>query len=374
MIADYPDSPDKIDGGVQAVTRYLADTLAPMDGIDLYVLSFRHGINSVARQQVGSFEHILIPYARFATLSAYATDQRILNRCLAAIEPDIVHSQGGGHQGILAKRSGYPVVTTIHGILTQEANHFEQLRRRIRTRIQGWIANYYCIRRAEHTILISPYVADFYGSTLHGESYFIPNPIDDSFFDVHRKAESNRVLFVGKLYSLKGVRDLVAAVAMCSSADKITLVLAGSLDDESYVRELEGDVHELGLDNAVEFRGILPTSELLSEFSKSTCLVLPSYQETAPMVVQEAMAAGVPVIASNICGIPHQIEHQETGYLFTPGNRHELAGLLDMVLQNEAIREEVSIAARAKANSSFRASNIAKRTLEVYQTVLREDQ
>ena len=370
MLADYPEDVERIDGGVQAVTSYLVSALAEMPEIELHVLSFKLGINRAAVVNETKFVRYSIPYGRFGTLTRFKKDQAHLDAFLDEIRPDVVHSQGGGHQGILARRAGYPTVVTIHGILTQEAKFLPGVRRRTRTRIQGWLGERLYIRRATHTILISRYVADHYGNALSGKRYLIPNPVDSRYFNASRRETPGRILFAGRLYALKGVKDLLHVVSRMRNFDNLQLVLAGSLADNAYVRELKADVARLGLKNIVEFRGILGRKQFLEELSRCACLVLPSYQETAPMVVQEAMACGVPVVASNIGGIPYQVRDGQTGFLVSPGDIDGLTDRLTTLLSDATMRAAFGKAARKRAEDEYRASTIARKTIDVYRDML----
>ena len=371
MIADYPESDRQIDGGVQAVTKYLVDAMAQMPEIELHVLSFKPGKDSAAVKEEQGFVRYLIPYSRLGVITGFRNDQANLNAFLDNIGPDVVHSQGGGHQGILASRTDYPTVVTIHGILTQEIRFLPKFRQRIRTHLQVWLGERRYIRRATHTILISPYVADYYGAALSGKQYLIPNPIDTRFFNVERRETNGRILFLGRLCQRKGVKELLRAISGVAKTDDLRVVLAGSLADKKYVSELKADIARAGLTNIVDFRGILDSSEILEELALCACLVLPSYQETAPMVIQEAMACGVPVIASNICGIPHQIDDGKTGFLVPAGHIDVLADKLRTLLSDRALREEFSRAARMRAENEYRATTVARKTISVYEDILR---
>jgi glycosyltransferase involved in cell wall biosynthesis len=370
MITDHPESNERIDGGVQAVASYLVNAITELQEIDLHVLSFRLGSEGVTVTKEPNFTRYSLPFSRFGTLTAFARDQAVLNACLADIRPDIVHSQGGGHHGIVAIRSGYPTVVTVHGILAKEANFLPGIRRRMRSRFQGWMADYYCVRRASHTILISPYVASHYGSALSGKQYLIPNPVHRRFFDVVRRETPGRILFAGRLYALKGVKDLLNSVSRITKSEQLRVVLAGSVTDERYVNELRAEASRLNMTDIVDFRGILRGGELLEEFSRCACLVLPSYQETAPMVIQEAMASGLPVVASNICGIPYQVDDGNSGFLFPPGDIDALAHSLSTLLSDQSLRERFSAAGRRRAEREYRAEAIARKTLDVYREMI----
>ena len=370
MIADYPETANQINGGVQAVTSYLVHAMTQFPEIELHLLSFRLGIDHISVIEEPNYVRYSIPFARFGTLTGFIRDQANLNTCLATIQPDIVHSQGGGHQGIVAKRTNFPTVVTIHGTISQEAKFLPGLGRRMRTRIQGWIGERHYIRRASHTILISPYVADHYGPTLSGKRYLIPNPIDPQFFRVVRRETAGRILFLGRLYALKGIKDLLLAISKIANNSDLHVVLAGSVEDQEYVNELKALVTRLNLTRIVDFRGLLNTEELLEELSLCACLVLPSYQETAPMVIQEAMASGVPVVASNICGIPYQVDDGNTGFLVPPGDVEALAARLSTLLSNTTMRKQFGEAAKLRAENEYQAATVAGKTLDVYKDML----
>ena len=370
MIADHPGPGAPIDGGVQAVTRYLADAMCGFPDIELHVLRFRSGITSTSEIEGPGYILHSLPSSRGGTLNGYRADQAVLNHRLRSIRPDLVHSQGGGHYGILAMRSGYPAVLTIHGILAQEAKFERGFRRRFRMWVQARMEEYHCIRRAEHTILISPYVAELFGSRLTGQRYLIPNPVDPAFFSLPRTEVRGTVLFAGRLNARKGVQDLIQSFSVLRDIPSARLVLAGSTSDSRYVSELEAQVARLRLTEAVEFRGALSLTDFKSALSECTCLVLPSYQETAPMVIQEAMASGAPVVATNICGMPYQVDHGNTGYLFTPGRTDTLADHLKSLLTQPELCRALGAAGKEKAEAEYRSTSVAARTRDVYLRVL----
>ena len=372
MLADLPREPGRIDGGVQAVTSYLVQGLAAFDDIELHIVAF-----GSERQESGirtADGHYLyrFPFARLGTLTGFRRDQKCLDDLVERVGADLVHSQGGGFHGILASRSPVPAVVTIHGILRQEADLLGSRRRRLRTRAQAWLGERHYVRKAQHTIVISPYISKYYGSALKGQSYFIPNPVAPCFFDLRRRPEAGRVLFAGRLYALKGVKDLVAAAGSLRAAGLKELVLAGSTSDSGYVDELRKEAERNDIAAKVSFRGILPTEELLEELARCTCLVLPSYQESAPMVIQEAMAAGVPVIATDVGGIRYQVEDGVSGFLVRPGDPMGLARTLERVLGDRSLANAVSAAARERAEETFRASEVARMTTDVYKSIVGE--
>jgi glycosyltransferase involved in cell wall biosynthesis len=88
------------------------------------------------------------------------------------------------------------------------------------------------------------------------------------------------------------------------------------------------------------------------------------------MVIQQAMAAGLPVIATGVGGIPYQLEHGRTGLLCNPGDSRALGALLRMTDQEAGLMHEMGRAAREEAARRFRASEVASATLGVYESSL----
>ena len=370
MIADLPGAGEAIDGGVQAVSSYLVRALGVMPGVELHVIRLRMGVQVHRRYQRDGYVLHVLPMRRFGTVTKFFQDQCALNRCLASIRPDIVHSQGAGYYGILANRTTYPVVVTIHGILAQEVRFQPELRFRARAALQARMSDRVCIRGARHTIMISEYVAHHYGDALSGEKYLIPNPVDDRFFGIRRNDTGRKILYAGRIRKLKGVTDLLRAVASLPSRDRLEVVLAGSMADEGYVKEVRAMCARLGIEDNIKLPGLLDTDQLTRELAECACLVLPSYQENAPMVVQEAMAAGVPVIASRVGGVPFQVEDGRTGFLYEAGDVAALAAHLDELMSSRELRDRIGAAAKSFADERFRAAQVAERTLEVYRRVL----
>jgi glycosyltransferase involved in cell wall biosynthesis len=369
MIAEYPRDLQSIDGGVQAVTAYLVAELIKSPDIDLHVVTFDAQTRSPEHIQEKGFHRYLLPAQRLGIVTRWALDFMLLQKCLRRIDPAVVHAQGAGVDGFLAVRSAYPSIVTVHGMIGEDAKYMSGIVARTRHTLHSLITEKYCARHATRTILISPYVREYYGALLRGTSHFIPNPVNQKFYDVERRNVPGRILFAGRLIPRKGVTDLFDAFAMVRTRVDARLVLAGSLSDKSYVRGLRRQARVLNIESAIEFRGLLQEHELLDEFSRASLLVLPSHQETAPMVIQQAMAASVPVVATRICGVPYQIDHGRTGYLFAPGDVRALAGYVEQLVTDEPARIRMASAARAKAISEYRAEQVAAQTLSVYRAL-----
>jgi glycosyltransferase involved in cell wall biosynthesis len=370
MIADYPLDRDRIDGGVQAVVTYLVDALKDFSEIDLHIITFKRGSNRKLFQKRNGFYLHVLPKQRFGFSTFLFYDQFNLKRCLSRIKPHIVHAQGQGAPGYMALKSGYPAIVTFHGIIEEEVKYTTVFSRRIRTKLRSLLYERYCVKNASNTILISPYLEEYFGNNLQGTVHHIANPVKDAFFKLENSEEPGRILFAGRITPRKGVTDLLEALFIAKTERPVRLILAGSLSDSKYVQMVKSYVYGHGMENYVTFTDLLSESEILQEFALCSFLVLPSYQETAPMVIQQAMAAGKPVVASSICGIPHQVEDGATGLLFKPNDTATLSRHLEILLENHALRKAMGQKARQKAMLYYHANEVARETIRVYRHVL----
>jgi len=126
----------------------------------------------------------------------------------------------------------------------------------------------------------------------------------------------------------------------------------------------------LGIASVVKFAGLLSEPSLSREFALAEALVLPSFQETAPMVVQQAMAAGLAVVASAVGGIPSQVQHEVNGLLFPAGDTGRLSDLLARLKDEKDLSERLGRAAKAHAEANWRATAVANATIDVYRDML----
>ena len=220
--------------------------------------------------------------------------------------------------------------------------------------------------------MISPYVEKYFGKRLNAKTYFIPNPVKEDFFHMQNCEQANRVLFAGRIIPRKGIEDLIKALVIIKDKVNIKVVLAGSADvDGIYLNKITKYIQDNKISDKIIFLGHINERKILNEFSRCSLMVLPSYQETAPMVIQQAMAAAKPVIATRICGIPYQVDDGKTGLLYESGNVEELSKHLLTMLSDKELRKTMGEKAKVKAYSFFQASKVAESTMCVYDNIIK---
>lgn len=179
----------------------------------------------------------------------------------------------------------------------------------------------------------------------------IPFGIDaDSFKPISRR-KGKTVLFVGRLVEWKGARTLIRAIPLVLKKEpsaKFRVAGTGPLEGE-----LRALAKKLGVEESVEFMGAVPHERLVTLMSESALLAHPANErggrETLGMAVLEAMACGLPVIASRTGGLPFVLDEGRAGILVKPESEKELAGAIIKVLSDAPLREALGRKARQRA-------------------------
>jgi glycosyltransferase involved in cell wall biosynthesis len=377
MLGAYPLDATKISGGVQAAYSYLVKGLSQTQSIDLHILTIRPsgyaGADQVKQQNLTV--HFLPRYPRFERLRNYQNYQSIINAHLAKIYPDLIHAQDAGSDALVALRSGYPTVITIHGIRREDGKHYSSWTKKLRVYFDSFLTERYVVRHARHIIAISPYVTSYFKNILRPDVkvYFIPNAVDERFFIRAGFPDKHIILFAGRVIPRKRVMDLVQAFAQTLNQDPTAqLHIAGEISTEpAYVNLIKKWVREHDLDDHVRFLGPLSEMSVLQEFSNSSIVALPSAQETAPMVVAQAMAAGKPVVATCIGGVSEMVgEDSARGLLVNVGNIPDLTAALTRLLRNPGLQEKMGQNGRAFATENYDIGRVARHTIEVYHRIV----
>jgi glycosyltransferase involved in cell wall biosynthesis len=375
IVGDYPLDTAQIQGGVQAAFAYLVRGLSQIDGLQIHVLTLgspdRLGFDRIERD--GVTLHIIPVYPRFELARNYRTYQARLNAKLAQIQPDVVHAQDASNAAYVALRSAYPTVITVHGIWREDGKHRRSLYRRARNLLHSHMIERYNLRHTHHLIAISPYVVDYFASLLRPDArvYHVPNAIDQTYFDLADTSEGRTILYAGGVMLRKRALDLVYAFAQIAEQHpSAQLRIAGECSSEAtYAESVQRLIRKENLEERVHLLGPLPEDAILGEFASCDILALPSAQETTPMVIAQAMAAGKPVVATPVGGVPEMMRDGETGFLVGVGDIDGLAAALLRLLRDPELRDEMGRAGREFAIEYYRADLVARRTHNVYREI-----
>ena len=174
--------------------------------------------------------------------------------------------------------------------------------------------------------------------------------------------------FVGRLTADKGVSYLLQAVKLLAPHEQMDIMIIGDGDHENALRN-EADYLSIG--ERVHFFG--KRNDTPNLYAAMDVFVLPSLKEAFPIVVLEAMASGVPVIASRVGDIPYILGESECGILVEPGDVSGLLAAIQKLLGDQGAAQQMAFAGQQRVRSCFSSVAMARRYRELYVDV-REEQ
>jgi glycosyltransferase involved in cell wall biosynthesis len=348
----------------------LLQGFAELPGVEVHVVTCaRARMQSPGKLAPNIFFHsLLVPkIGWFRTL--YAGCIRAVRKKLAELGPDIVHGQGTERDcAITAIFSGFPNVLTIHGNMrliaqVNKAAPFSY----------WWLAaqlERFTLPRSRGVVCITRYTQQAV-APLTPRTWVVPNAVDSSFFgiDASPPAEATpRILCVGQICVRKNQNNFIRALDALADKRKFELVFLGQAwANRTYDEEF------LGLVRArpwCSHAGQANRQQLKERLQQATLLALPSLEDNCPMVVLEAMAAGVPVVAAKVGGVPDLIEEGKTGFFCDPLDAVSMRTAVETALANTQAAREIAALAKARARERFHPRVIARQHVEVYQQVL----
>jgi glycosyltransferase involved in cell wall biosynthesis len=374
MIGAYPLNPGMIVGGIESVTSTLLPALAAQDGIDhVTMLRFHSGRAPVRRRRESDKLDVIYLRGqnRLEALTRSILDVRQARRLVAELRPDIVHGQEIGWKGDIATQSSPNSVVTVHGLIHIETRLSQRgLRGKVRVRLMDDMVRR-VLRRAKVLISISDYDSRALGGLVHGRQVHIPNPIGREFFGLAPSAPTGpRLLYAGVMTRRKNIEGLLNAFAIAlRSVPAATLAVVGPHHDPAYAASVRAYARRLGLGGSVEFTGHVESGRLLAEIRQARAVVLFSREETAPTILAQAMAAGKPIVASRVGGIPEMVQNGENGWLVGSEDVAALAERMIAVLRDQPVALALGRRGHQIALERYEPTAVARRTVAAYEYV-----
>ncbi len=284
--------------------------------------------------------------------------------CVRQAAPDIVHGHGakGAAYARLATPSGGPVrVYTPHGgsLLFH------------RSTASGWF--YLTLekllnRRTDLLLFESAFIERLFREKIGKPAALwriVPNGVgDDEFAVVEPSADATDLLYIGELRTLKGVDVLLDAIAALRDRGlrlTATIVGAGVSGDD-----LRRQAAQSGLTELVRF---LPPMPARQAFARGRIMVVPSRAESFPYIVLEAAAAGKPLVATNVGGIPDMFGPL-AGRLIPPDNRSALESKLSEAVNDPHTTREAADLLRERVRTNFSLDDMVENGIDAYRAAV----
>lgn len=375
ILGSYSLHDNRISGGPEAVVVQLADGLRRLPGLEVHVFTVSGRVVQDSVQQRDGVTVHTLRLRRVPRWTLVRANARALAQAVRRSAPDIAHAHSAGTFADAALSSGAPAVITVHGVIRQEAQVFRRYgltwREQLSWRYEEWYERR-CLARAADVIAISPYVAEFYRGMTGARMHLVENPVAGAYFELPDATQPATILCAARIIRRKNVLGLLQAFAELRGRwPEARLRLAGEEHSEAgYAAQCRQFVAEQGLGEAVSFLGWLDEAAMQAEYSRCACLALPSWQETAPVAIEQAMAAGKVVVASDVGGVRHLLADGRAGLLVQPGDSAGLAAALESALYDHALCQRLGQTARDEAERRFRASIVAQQTAAVYAEII----
>lgn len=193
----------------------------------------------------------------------------------------------------------------------------------------------------------------------------IHNPVKVNKFDKSSCKEKNLV-FMGRVGKRKGIYDLLEVMPnIIYKFPCANLYVCG----DGEIEEIKTLVEKKNISQNVHILGWINEDLKIDILKKSSINILPSYNEGMPISILEAMASRIPTIATNIAGIPEEIEHGENGFLFDPGDIDKLYNYILNLLSDEKLRIDMGKKSLEKVKEHFDISVIKNELLNLYKEI-----
>jgi len=289
---------------------------------------------------------------------------RLTRERIRAVQPDVLHGHGAKGAGLARLAAGVGdairVYTPHGGSLvyspgTISGGFYRTLE---------WLLNW----RTELFLFESSYIADLFRAEIgrpRAMVRVVRNGIGQAeFAPIAARPDATDIVCVGELRPVKAIDLLIEAIAILGrSGRRVTATIAGEGPESP---KLKAQSERLGLADQIHFIGHCPAREA---FAMGRMFVIPSRAESLPYVVLEAAAAGIPIIASNVGGVP-EIFGQEAGHLIPPDDIGALVGAITAALDDPAKLNRVAQAVMARVRSDFSVGAMVDGGLAAYREAL----
>lgn len=298
----------------------------------------------------------------------------VVRRLLRTHEYDIAHIFFSLPTGLLlplARRAGVPTVLSLRGSDVPGYDPFDRRLKRLHPLLRPVTRALW--RGADRVVALSRSLAALARETDPDlEVTVIGNGVDLELFRPDRPVDEGarggpvRCLAAARLVRRKGVHDLLTAWARLPRG-RYRLEIAGEGGEEQRLRRR---AEELGVAGEVNFLGVLGRAELAARLRETDLFTLVPYSEAFGNVFAEALASGVPVVASPVGGIPTIVRDPENGRLVPPGRPDRIATAIRHLGERPELRRSIGRRNRARAEERFRWSGMARSYVGVYEAAM----
>lgn len=215
---------------------------------------------------------------------------------------------------------------------------------------------------SDHVVFLNESILKYYESEQPKWAYkmhIIPNGINHEIYQLNYKSykrEGFRIGMISRMTIQKDFETLIRAYKkLCKNGSPIHLLIGGDGPEKNDIMQC---IEDEDMQMKVEYLGLLNQKEAIKFYQSLDIFILSTKSEGMPMVILEAMACGIPVIASNVNGCNFIIQDNINGLLFERGNIEELGSKILMLQNDENLRKRIAEAGYRTATQTFTMENM----------------
>jgi glycosyltransferase involved in cell wall biosynthesis len=328
------------------------------------------GMRIFPYQSIKLTERFGVPYP-ILRIEAYKKFDQTIKKC------DLVHAHGHVYMssclaGIIATKYKKPFIVTQHNTFIDYKSILN-----IIEHLNDFTIGKSVLQRADKILTVSKETMKYVlklGADKSKTSVMY-NGVDTNIFYSGNKNDSRKILDLPKkpkiIFSLRrlvyknGLDTLIESAALVAkNKPDILFVIAGKGPSRKLIEE---SIKELGIEDNIKLTGFVPDKLLPIYYNAADCFVLPSASgEGLPLVLLEAMACGLPVIATTVGGSPEIINHQQNGFLIPPRNPKAMAKAILKIIIDEKMAKSISGQAKKSVNNNFSWEENVRQLQQVY--------
>ena len=360
--------------GIASWTVNLCESLSKLDDIELHLITETKIVDKNYHfKKNGIYFHVIKGQKRLNAYTFFFFNVLRIKKALKKINPDILHAHHTDKYALAAlKYNEDKTLITVHGIYKEV---YKKLKKKPFSGMYFLkLVEKYSFKKAKHIISINPYVLNKCDSLLRNNTniFSIENPVDYKYFvDQKRTKLKNKILLVAVIQERKNILSAIKVIKYIKVyEDNVILDIVGPIADKNYFAYLEKYILDNKLKSNVKFKGFMDSKVISKSMEIYKMLILTSIEETAPTVISEAMAAGLPVVSTNVGGVKYMIDDGKTGFVVPINDEKTMSNRIIQLLSDKNLRDRMGREAKKQAIRRFHPDIVAKKTREAYMKIL----
>lgn len=334
-------------------------------GYEIYVISLNEGELDNAIVYSLDYEVKKLKNEKTFKKIGYLKSIKTIKSIVKSINPDIVHAHFASSYGLLGSLINFkPYILSVWGTDIYEFPRLNIINKHILK---------YNLKKADIVLSTSKAMAEETSLYTDKKIYITPFGVDVNFFKPFKKEIKKDSIVIGTIKTLEdkyGIDYLIRAFKYVKDYfpdRELKLIIGGDGSKKQYLKNLS---KELEIDRYVEFIGYVDQADIVDIFNKFDIAVFPSLKESFGVAAVEAEACGIPVIATNVGGLPEATKEGESSILVNSKNVEELGDAIIELIKNERKRQDMGISAREFVCKELDVNENFKIIKNIYSKVL----